>query len=60
MDLGGLKATFEFIASSKEANGSKYFVSIGKDRLDSLKALSLVIDSSPLDSRVAFLEVFFP
>ena len=48
MDLGGLKATFEFIASSKEANGSKYYVSIGKDRLDSLKALSLVIDSSPL------------
>ena len=32
IDLGGNKATFEFTASSKEANGSKYFVSIGKDR----------------------------
>ena len=48
LDLGGYKATFEFTASSKEANGSKYFVSIGKDKSASLKALSLVMDSSPL------------
>ena len=48
IDLGGYKATFEFTASSKEANGSKYFVSIGKDKSASLKALSLVMASSPL------------
>ncbi len=48
IDLGGNKATFEFTASSKEANGSKYFVSIGKDRSASLKELSLVMDSSSL------------
>ena len=48
IDLGGIQATFEFIESNKEANGSKYFVSIGKDRSASLKALSLVMDSSPL------------
>lgn len=49
IDLGRAQASFEFVVTPRDANGSSYFVTLGKNIESSLRALSKQILKSKLN-----------